>query len=423
MRTILCAGVMVQFCSVLIQRQALPAAPVQGVKSQETVPGWGSQSGEQDSDRPCMNLSSSDPDHCPLLPSAFAPYLSEETNSRLAHSAVQQCCSFKKLDFVFAGASNARKNLVSLRPGVVSFGCNSAVCGGIGDRIRGLSQVFLEAKHLGLSFGLHGSQGLFSGLLRTTRAANVISNPKTHTKKLAIEQWDPHGSLQVCEWMQYDYVEVSSNVIPTGVVGCAERNDYNSLFFRACNRSSVIGCVWWYIMRVDARLEKEILRELEEFANWKRRNNRERNPVIGVHIRAGDISSGFSGTAVTSDDIKRLEELADQAVLCGVHLGEDMRLDHATLLILSDSIIVKARCHLTHPARTWSSATVPAHIEKSSAIDRHLGSLVDLLLLSLCDAIVKSESGFSHLSAAIGMYPPERMRSLETCGLKTRADM
>jgi hypothetical protein len=208
--------------------------------------------------------------------------------------------------------------------------------------------------------------------------------------------------------------------MPTGIVGCAEQTDIKSLFFNSCSKSSVMGCVWWYTLRVDLHLEKEIMNELNRFASWKRRFGREHLPVVAVHIRVGDITSGFDGKTLDSSDTQQVEALADKAFACSMHAGEEMGLHNATLLVISDSLIVKGRCKDSHSAKTWSSRTVPAHIEKSSAVHRHVGSLVDVFLLSLCDAIVKSDSSFSHLGAAIGMYPPERVKSLQSCGLNTR---
>jgi len=293
--------------------------------------------------------------------------------------------------------------------------------------MRGFAQVFLEAKHLGFEVVFQANKVLFPGLVSLTDALEQHDTIRTkQTRSIQIQQWNPDGSLNTCEWKEYQRINISTNVFPTGVVGCdqKERIDMHNSFFKRCNASSVVGCIWWYCFTIASRLEHAILIELKDFKKWKEARGREKLKVIAVHVRVGDVMSGY----IQKDKVPvgpSLDILATKCTKCAVRTAESMGFVNAAILLVSDSQIIKTRFRSIAHGRVWTPGTQSGHIEKStqslSGADLYFGALVDIFLLSLSDALIKSESGFSNLSHGLGMYPPDRVSTFASCGLNTRS--
>jgi hypothetical protein len=359
-----------------------------------------------------------------VFPASFARYVSLEILERFNVASIHKCCSFTEMSEFFTQQRMKRKGS---GPPVVIFRCHGSICGGLGDRIRGLIHVFLEAKTQGFYFDYDSN--LFSDLLKKTDAIDGAVHIPKEARALTVTEFNPDGSLKNCDWSKYDLVYVSTNKHADGLVGCLpEQLDFGSRFFGSCNRSSVyyntrisvLGCGWWLLFRINDRLKHSVLDELKKFAKWQQINMRVGNPVIAVHVRVGDKLGGFSAP-VNPTDIPLLEVLGDKVLACANQMGQSLGLQNATILIVSDSSIVKMRVQKAEPKTVWSTGLLPEHVEKSASHDRYVSSLVDVFMLALCDALLKSPSGFSHLAEGIGFYPTNRVRLLSSCGIETRS--
>jgi hypothetical protein len=360
-------------------------------------------------------------------------------------------------------------------------------CGGLGDRLQGLIQTFFEASTLGWSFTFDSS--MFSDLLKATDAIVGPVHKQNNLRTLFQPSLHPDIPLESCKWGKYEYVDISTNKRADGVVGCAPHlTDLKSKFFASCygrdlnhteisgnggggegargqgdGGQSVIGCGWWYIFRLDVRLEKAVLDQLEQFGKWKQLFQREKHPVLAVHVRVGDVLSGFksrfskagsskartgkaSDTGLLSDAQAHLEHLAApssmavvghagpppvdaqdhlqhlaHAVLtCAIDTASLMGLDNATIIVISDSHTIKTQMQAASVKRVWSSTTHPVHAEFCAASEAREGSLVDLVLAALADALLKSRSSFSEVAGGIGMFPPHRVAHISSCGIDAR---
>ena len=120
---------------------------------------------------------------------------------------------------------------------------------------------------------------------------------------------------------------------------------------------------------------------------------------------------------------RSLDLLVIQSLKCTTQSAQSMGLLNATVLLVSDSQNIKNR--FRQHGRVWTPGTKSGHIEKSmrflSRTDLYFGALVDIFLLALCDALIKSESGFSNLAQGLGMYSIDRVRTFASCGLNTRS--
>jgi hypothetical protein len=216
-----------------------------------------------------------------------------------------------------------------------------------------------------------------------------------------------------------------------GVIGCAPNLvDFYAMFYKACRKTGVSkfskmswcplpqGCVWWSIFRLDARVEKALLKELQSFAAWKAANGKEGLPVLAIHVRTGD-KTAFQQVASASQE-KNLQRLAERVLACAAKTEQSIGLVNPSYLVISDSTLLRDIMRSRLSKKVWSTDVAPAHYNyvEASAADRHLGSVVDLLMLAFSEGLLKSSaSGFSHLAEAVGLYPHDKVRDLSSCGI------
>lgn len=358
-----------------------------------------------------------------VAPTSFLEFFSPNTQQRLRAHAVDRCCSYSELQRFF----DDRKRHVNASR-TVMFNCQGKICGGLGDRIRGLIQVYLEAKNLGLHFTF--DPNVFAGVLKEQRGPEQRNQQRNYAKSVAIKQLCPQCSLRVCEWSQYDLVKISTNAFATGVVGCFHKIDLNEIFLRSCNsgvkrhskdRTRVLGCMWWSIFRLDEVLETAVLYYMREFSSWKKKNSREQFPTLGIHVRVGDVLSGFDVAASSRKGHDFEEDLVKKILACARATEQSMGLANSTLVVASDSRYIKSRLRVSHPSTVWTTNIAPAHVDRPSTKDRFLESMVEIMMLAFNDALLKSPSGYSNLAEAIGMYAPAQVRDLASCGINVRA--
>ena len=101
----------------------------------------------------------------------------------------------------------------------------------------------------------------------------------------------------------------------------------------------------------------------------------------------------------------------EAALLCAARWAEEMGLEEASFVVVSDSQEFKRLATELLPGRVYASATVPFHTDKSvgDALGGAVGAWVDMLLLALSDAAVISRSGFGESAAQIGLFPEGRV--------------
>jgi hypothetical protein len=232
--------------------------------------------------------------------------------------------------------------------------------------------------------------------------------------------------FQLSEWVNYDVVYATGNVFPTGDVGFPPRVfDMKKIFFSKCNSSSVLGCSWWSLFRIGGDLEKAVVHQMRTMHSWKQQYGRLKQPVVAVHIRVGDVASGMTGAPASVAVLKMLENIADNSLACVTSIAGKVGFSNATILVISDSPFVRKRLSQAQPWRVWSTEIVPAHFEKSRHRDqkaRVIETMVDLLMMSISDFLVKSQSGFANLAQAIGMFSVNDVFFLRNCGVESLVD-
>ena len=186
---------------------------------------------------------------------------------------------------------------------------------------------------------------------------------------------------------------------------------------------AMTGCSFWYLFSFGKHLQHTLSQELQRFHMWKVEHGRERNPIVGVHIRSGD--TAMLGVEF-EHDVRVGSAGQDGAIRimeCALKWSIVIGLQNATFFVVSDTIESRAFATSRFPGRIFSSSAVPFHTDRSHKGDLLKGTIsswTDLLLLAFSDAIVLSQSGFGEAGSHIGMIPQDRVLTPAECILNPK---
>ena len=151
------------------------------------------------------------------------------------------------------------------------------------------------------------------------------------------------------------------------------------------------------------RLVHAVREELVTFNNWKISRGREKNDVIGVHLRFGD--DAFAAGQISKNFTERLWG-------CISFLEQILAVNDATIFIASDHLNTKLAIRKKHSHRVYVSQNAPFHVDDlaansnmSNAEHGTLVSLMELFFLSFCHGLIISDGFYGSLAGQIGMIP------------------
>ena len=300
------------------------------------------------------------------------------------------------------------------------------ICGGNADRIRGITISFLHALRLGYSLVLDWNNPINNSRLfvprrpdlwTTVAATSYLNNNRT----LRIKSIDNRNLLYECQWTKYENIILQSNAF---IFRNCERNETKPSDYFSVESSikwrrerfmllPCLGCVFWFLFALSDDLQSTLIGELKLFNEWLLLHSRIDIPVIAVHFRGGDHYMDVPIQTINEGD-KRLQ-------LSNVHslisCADKLANRSATILLVADNNLVKRFALRNYPDRVYSSTVNPFHTDRVgiASINGTLGTWADLLLLSLCDGIVLSHSGFGALAAQIGMYDESQIKKHDDC--------
>jgi hypothetical protein len=307
-------------------------------------------------------------------------------------------------------------------------------CGGTGDRLRGISATLVRALSLGYNFRLEMNKPVPLRDVFTERGNVLWLSPRRPelADTFRVDALDT-GDFKFCEWSRYTDVFVRTNL--PGLIGAdghfqneschSQHQFYKEPLMRSRGWNmhkedwhAMTGCSFWYLFSFGKHLQHTLSQELQTFHTWKVEHGRERNPIVGVHIRSGDtamLGGGFGhdvrvGSAGQDGAIRIMECALKWSIVIG--------LQNATFFVVSDTIESRAFATSRFPGRIFSSSAVPFHTDRSHKGDLLKGTIsswTDLLLLAFSDAIVLSQSGFSEAGSQIGMFSQDRVLTHAEC--------
>jgi hypothetical protein len=359
----------------------------------------------------------------PVLPASVLAMLSQNVTARLSGDLIAKTCRFDAVQLEY------QKRRAAGATGTVTWTCSGG-CGGNGDRLRGISATLVRALSIGYDFRITWTHPVPVSEVFTERGYVPWLSPTqeragTTFSVVAIDQ----GELKFCEWSRHENVSVRTNL--AGNIGSDWRIQKESchlqhrFYKEPLMRSrgwetykegyhATVGCSFWYLFAIGKRLENTMVEELNRFQAWKVAHGRTGNPTVGVHIRSGDKAMNLGEDVrvgiVGKDGALRVME-------CALKWSNAIGLENATFLLVSDNQESREVAISILPGQVWSTSAVSFHTDKpvGDVLLGTISSWVDLLLLSLTDAIVLSPSGFGEASSNIGMFPKERVLTPEEC--------
>ena len=284
--------------------------------------------------------------------------------------------------------------------GSITYVCHSN-CGGLADRIRGISAAFMYSLILNRTFHIDMPEMHLNEFLQPSK--HVPWDSPAPTVRQYYQAIDNPDGLRLCEWPQHRDISISTNVWSPRFVLNAACTEWQSTharhivnaFFRAPPNAQgyilefpCIGKTFHHLFRLNPVLLDRLRAERARLPNDM--------PSVGVHFRAGD-SAMFEGSS---------DQRGHSLVAC-LHEAETIFPKGITYLV-SDSLQAKTS-HMN--ATILVSPAVPFHVDKSPYDgERIMSVFVDLLMLASMNAVVLTSSGFGALAALIGGYGPKHVR-------------
>lgn len=350
-----------------------------------------------------------------VLPSEIAAFLPFEVRDRFESSMIEKVCSFQDLGNKTQDLSGV-KAIGKSRRCRVNFICEGS-CGGIADRVKGLSGAMIRAVALGCHFQVSISHPVefHPHILTTSRYTSAVDtsrsklwNSSSSSLNLSIFN-DYTESWLFCSWLNYSTVNVRSNV-PGPIETCESRFDIIDSWLqrsRGPSLGGLYGCTWWYLFAAGSLLTSSIHEELVKFNSWKISRGREFNYVIGVHLRFGD--AAFSAGASSN-------KVREQLWGCVDFLEKVLAVSDSTIFIASDDVHSKLSVMEEHSQRVYASNHVPYHVDDLAANANvsnpewgTLVSLMELFVLSFSHGLVISDGFYGNLAGQIGMIPGQHV--------------
>mmetsp|Transcript_44449 Transcript_44449/g.69500 ORF Transcript_44449/g.69500 Transcript_44449/m.69500 type:complete len:479 (-) Transcript_44449:59-1495(-) len=348
-----------------------------------------------------------------ILPITFLPYLSPIVQSRFFKLAVGENCMHKQIMRKFSQGSRIWNDSKT-----VIWSCTGAsACGGLADRMKGITSAFYAASALGYGFRVDWSKPLpiMPAMLKEGKLSwnkSVIRSGKV----LRAAQIDsPKRPFNLCEWSQYDVVEIRTNLLmlpnEDGKCNRTSMSIQEIIGHQRSRSRKGIGCAWWYLFAIGELLEIEVLNQIRRLRDWKLARNQSSGPTIGIHVRAGDSEMN----AGRGREAKNMHKMLHEGMRCAEVLSESIGSGKMTVVLVSDSSKIKQ--FASQNLNVFASDAAPFHVDRSRKGSRKqvmagfTGAWVDLILLSLCDGLVlTSTSGYGFLAEGIGLFGLDQVR-------------
>ena len=316
------------------------------------------------------------------------------------------------------------------------------VCGGLVDRVKGMTFVLLLAvfsrRKLVLDWKSSFESQFFKPNLINWEPDNaflhIIENPKNIVKiHVQSTTKDPYLSKSKRDWENYldiiggnqPHVVMVTNVMMialTTKIYTSNQHQWLAEGVKSAglsnlpvsNLNGIIGLAFRYLFQFD----KQFFRELSKAKEILKLTNQ---PYIGVHIR-----TGFYGVKYVKD-FENIKLIKDQHIWktvlqCAVSTANKFLGNNSLIFLATDSNVVKEMAVSTYGMRFRSFNNYLAHVDKkiqspSRQQEGALYTLIDLFLLGESYVLVKGKSGYPWLASLLCGLPKEHIIDGSTCKL------
>ena len=319
------------------------------------------------------------------------------------------------------------------KQGLIKWSCtNRMICGGNGDRIRGIGNALYHA--LRLNYDLEIVWNVPVEISEVFHSAEIAweKTQKTNINKhshIVVHAIDGKKIMNPCNWSKYNVIELTCNYMTYSECDHSSRNkELWKLLFQGdfaihdgrFDSNPKLGCVFWYLFRLKPPLQKLLAVEFEKLYQWRLNRNMTDGLVVGVHYRSGDQAANFTSGSGPGDVRSTMEHL-DHQIHCANKMIKMRNISTIpTIVLCTDNVEAKNHAAAKYQ-NVYSSSIKPYHVDKPVDSNSHhklegtLGSWVDIFLLASLDGLVLSPSGFAVLAGEIGMYDQDSLISFSNC--------
>jgi len=298
------------------------------------------------------------------------------------------------------------------------------ICGGLGDRMKGIFCVLLHAIAIGYDFridwdsrySLHPTILLPSSLVDWQTPPSRENKGPWHRMTFLDTRAKSYG---LCQWHKYPFIKIKSNgnpkpdecdVIAPSIKEILNNQSSTMSCIKTIHDSTpsgtqCMGCVWWYLFCMGTSLQKKVLIEFDHLSSWKKAHHLKDAFSIGIHIRSGD--SQMRGTRGRESN---LTTLLLQMQTCVSWVVTDLNTSYYGVVV-SDSQEAKKIIQMWNWIDIYPVRTKPFHIDKNihknifQTMEAVLSTLADIFMLAFQDSLLLSgSSGYGRLAQSVGMY-------------------
>ena len=187
-----------------------------------------------------------------------AQYMPESAKLRITNASVSSRCKFDEIEKLWD-----REHV----KGKIVWNCvHNHVCGGNGDRLKGIGNTIYHAIRLQYDLKIEWNNPIDVNIIfaPSTRVPwnESVARPPQVEKTLTVNAVDNHAN-NPCTWQNYDRIEVSTNYMQHTVCDNTIRNKrLQELLFHDDlvvhdNRWTInpkLGCMFWYIFKLQDNL-------------------------------------------------------------------------------------------------------------------------------------------------------------------------
>ena len=351
---------------------------------------------------------------------------------------------YKKFINLLSQYANAHHNM-STNSRTLVWQCSSenvGECGGLADRIKGMTFALLLAvfshRRFILDWDKAGERIYFQPNMinwRDQKVYDILHDPLKESKVVKFKVYagdsDPYLLLPIVKWQKYlniisgskEYVVLVTNVEVLSLVrtvttksqqwiieglqlaGLLNQSDHNL--------NDILGITFRYLFKLNDILLGEVSKAIKSF-------NLTSKTYTGLHIRTGFFGMDYVKDSMGSKKLLKNKEQWKINLDCAVSITNKLIGNTSNIILATDSNLVKEMASTLYGNRFRTSRGYLVHVDRirnpNSQVKKGiLNTLIDLVLLAQSYVLVRGHSGFSWVAGLLCGLPNEHLINGLTC--------
>ncbi len=289
-------------------------------------------------------------------------------------------------------------------------------CGGLGDRLRGITFTLALAMFTGRKLFINWERDTTLQYLEPNLIDWHISTSEFQNRSTSIYN-SVGGHINEADWQKFlqqirgdiPHIVIGTNRVLTKLFKKASKNLFKNAYIHAgfnnishYEINSLIGFTFRYLFKVDPMI-------IEEVESAMRVLQINKAPFLGLHLR-----TGFVGSSTRDDNFSKLIKDTSkwmEAFECAVHQADTHIGNNSLIFFATDSNVAKEMAISKFGLRFRSLDMELLHIDYSKdELDKGIiNMLVEMLILSQSYVHIRGLSGFSYVSENLCSIPAERV--------------